>query len=82
MVIADKGYDANYLRDSIINPVIPCISRRKRQIPYNKELYKARNVVERFFLKLKYYRKVATRYEQTALNFLSLIFVCSRYYKL
>ena len=45
---------------------------RKEIIFYDKELYKKRNVVERFFLKIKAYRKIATRYEQKARNFLSL----------
>ena len=55
---------------------IPCIpGRRNRKIPiiYDKELYKKRNVVERFFLKIKSFRKIATRYEQKALNFLSMV---------
>ena len=74
-VIADKGYDANYLRTMIPTPIIPYISRRKNQVQYNKELYKRRNVVERFFLKIKAYRKIATRYEQTARNYLSLLII-------
>ncbi len=55
---------------------IPCIpGRRNRKIPiiYDKELYKKRNVVERFFLKIKSFRKIATRYEQKTLNFLSMV---------
>ena len=76
-VIADKGYDANWFRSLITNPVIPCRKNRKVQIEYDKELYKKRNIVERFFLKIKAYRKIATRYEQKARNFLSLVLLLS-----
>jgi transposase len=62
----------------IPTPIIPCISRRKNQVQYDKELYKRRNVVERFFLKIKAYRKIATRYEQTSRNYLSLLKLTAR----
>ena len=72
-VLADKGYDANWFRSLIKNPVIPPRRNRKIQIEYDKELYKKRNVVERFFLKIKSYRKIATRFEQTARSYLSMV---------
>ena len=72
-VLADKGYDTNWFRKLIPNPVIPPRRSRKEIILYDKELYRKRNVVERFFLKIKAYRKIATRYEQTANSFLGLI---------
>ncbi len=72
-VLADKGYDANWFREMIPNPCIPPRRNRKEIILYDKDLYKKRNVVERFFLKIKAYRKIATRYEQKARNFLSLL---------
>ena len=72
-VLGDKGYDANWFRKLIANPCIPPRRNRKEIILYDKELYKNRNVVERFFLKIKSYRKIATRYEQTANSFLGLV---------
>lgn len=76
-VLGDRGYDSYDFRKLIKNPCIPGRKNRKTEIQYDKELYKKRNVVERFFLKLKAFRKVATRYEQKAQNFLSLVFLAS-----
>ncbi len=72
-VLADKGYDANWFREMIPSPCIPPRRNRKEVIFYDKELYRKRNVVERFFLKIKAYRKIATRYEQTSNSFLGLV---------
>ena len=72
-VLADKGYDANWFRKLILNPCIPGRKNRKIPITYDEQLYKKRNVVERFFLKIKSYRKIATRYEQTARSYLSIV---------
>ena len=56
-VIADKGYDADHLhqaiRDAGAEPVIPAKSNRRERRPHNKALYKERNLIERFFNKLK-----------------------------
>lgn len=76
-VLGDRGYDSDDFRKIIQNPCIPGRKNRKIEIEYDKELYKKRNVVERFFLKIKAFRKVATRYEQKAQNFLSLVFLAS-----
>jgi len=76
-VLGDRGYDANWFRSMIENPCIPSQKNRKIPIVYDKELYKQRNAVERFFMKLKAFRKVATRYEQKAQNFLSLVLLCT-----
>ena len=76
-VLGDRGYDSDDFRKMIENPCIPGRKNRKIEIKYDKELYKKRNVVERFFLKLKAFRKVATRYEQKAQNFLSLVFLAT-----
>ena len=46
---------------------------RKRTSPFSPWLYRQRNLVERFFLKLKHYRAVATRYKKHAANFLALV---------
>jgi transposase len=75
-VIADKAYDSDPLRRQIrrqkAKPVIPARQglRRRR---YDKTKYKLRNVVERFFNRLKHYRRVATRYEKTARNYLGFV---------
>jgi putative transposase len=56
-MIADKGYDADHLCDEIaetgVEIVIPPKRNRKLKRPYDAELYKERNVIERFFNKLK-----------------------------
>ena len=76
-VLADKGYDSDafisVIRECGAEPVIP--SRRGRICPraYDRELYKERNLVERLFQKLKHYRRVATRYERLARNYLSIL---------
>lgn len=66
-VIADKGYDADHLHQAICDagaePVIPARSNRKAPRPYNKALYKERNLMERFFNKLKQFRRVANPYD-------------------
>ena len=69
----DKGYDADRIRARLaldgIEPVIPPISSRCQKLPYNKELYRGRNRVERFFNKLKQFRRRATRYHKLAKTF-------------
>jgi transposase len=81
VVIADKAYDSKALVDAIeaqgAEPVIPSLSNRKEQRAYDRERYKDRNLVERFWHKLKQYRRVATRYEKTAQNFLAFVHVAS-----
>ena len=76
-LIADKGYDTDafrsYLREQGIKPVIPGKSNRKTRIRHDKEAYKARNVVERCFCRLKDWRRIATRYDKLARNFLSAL---------
>jgi transposase len=57
--------------------VIPSLSNRKEPREYDEERYKDRNQAERFFSKAKQYRRVATRYEKTARNFLAFVHVAS-----
>jgi len=75
--IADKGYDADPLCDRIAKTgaeiVIPPKRNRKRQRPYDAELYKERNRIERFFAKLKQFRRVATRYDKLLINFMGFV---------
>jgi putative transposase len=77
VTIADKGYDADHFCEKVAEAgsqvVIPPKRNRTFQRPYDADLYKERNVIERFFNKLKHFRRIATRYEQTARAFLSMI---------
>ena len=77
-LIADKAYDAE---ERVIEPleragkaaVIPPKANRKTPRPYDKDLYKARHLIENFFAKLKQYRAIATRYDKRAVHFLGAI---------
>jgi len=78
ILLADKGYDADKrvidrLDAAEIEPVIPPKSNRKEPRDYDRELYKARHLIENFFEKLKHYRAIATRYDKTATAFLGEI---------
>lgn len=76
-VIADRGYDSDAFIAAIVSngsePVIPPRSNRVHDRPYDKEDYKKRNVVERLINVIKQCRRVATRYEKTARNFLGFV---------
>ena len=76
-VLADKGYDSDKFRAAVAQlgaeAVIPSSRSRSQAIPYDKHLYQERNLVERFINKIKHYRRVATRYEKTALSYLSML---------
>ncbi len=78
-LIADKGYDTNDLRTSLqeasIEAVIPAKCNRKEPIPYDKDLHKERNLMEIFFNKIKYFRRIATRYGKTARNYLAILYL-------
>ncbi|KEQ14431.1 transposase [Endozoicomonas montiporae] len=76
-VLADKGYDSNefilLIRSSGAEPVIPPRGNRLDQRAYDKVIYKERNLVERLFQKLKNFRRVATRYERLARNYMGIL---------
>lgn len=80
-VIADKGYDSNAflacLEARDVEAVIPPKRNRKEQREIDRNLYADRNKVERFFNRLKHYRRIATRYEKTARNYLSMVYLAS-----
>jgi len=69
----DKGYDADRIRERLardgIEAVIPPISTRCRKLTYDRQLYRERNRIERFFNKLKQFRRMATRYDKLARTF-------------
>ena len=61
------------LADQTIEPVILSIRRRKRLIPYDVRAYRRRNVIEPMFCRLKDFRRIATRYDRLARNFLAAV---------
>lgn len=75
--IADKGYDADALIEKLgkqgCGAAIPPRQNRKIQRDYDKDLYKERNLIERFFNKLKQFRRVATRYDKLLANFMGFV---------
>ena len=76
-MIADRAYDANRIRAALREqgtiPVIPGRRNRKRPIQYDKRRYKDRWRVEAMFCRLKDFRRIATRYDKLARNFLSAV---------
>ncbi len=76
-LIGDAGYDAVGLRQELAfngtATVIPNISTRKHHWSFDQEAYKARNLVERMFNRLKDFRRIATRYDKLARNFASAV---------
>lgn len=80
-VIGDKGYDSQdfvaEVKEQGMLAVIPSRKNCKIQRYYNRELYKDRNAVERFFARLKQFRRVATRYEKKAENYLAMVHIAS-----
>ncbi len=76
-VLADRAYDADSLHDLILEqggePVIPPRRHRRHQHRYDKIAYKNRWGVEGFFSRLKQWRRIATRYDKLAANFLGFI---------
>jgi len=82
-VLADKGYDAdelvNWIQQTGALAVIPPRSNRTVLRDYDTALYKERNLVERMFGYLKPFRRVATRYDKTALSFLSFVQLAASY---
>ena len=77
-LLADKAFDADQRVIDVLEaagkiPVIPPKSNRVEPRHYDKELYKARHLIENFFCKLKQFRAIATRYDKTARNFLAAV---------
>ncbi len=79
--IADKAFDADPLIDHLrargITPVIPPKANRATKRDCDFALYRERNLIERFFNKLKHFRGIATRYDKLARNFLAGIHLAS-----
>jgi transposase len=77
LLIADRGYDTNAVRDAInergATPNIPPKSNRRFKPPFSRVLYRGRNAIERMFGRLKDFRRIATRYDKLATNFLAAV---------
>ena len=81
MLLADRGYDADWIRvlaneqEAWAN--IPPKRNRTKEICFSPYLYRARNLVERFFTIIKQCRRIATRYDRLAANYLAFIKLAS-----
>jgi transposase len=77
VVIADTAYDADHLRQAIDDKgalaVIPNNPSRAKKYPLDQHLYAQRHLIECCFSKLKQFRRVATRFEKTARNYLAVV---------
>ena len=77
MVLGDKAYDADWLREAMNErgafANIPPKSNRKEPVCFSAWMYKARNVVERFFNKIKFFRRIATRYDKLGSSYLAMV---------
>ncbi len=75
-LIADKAYDAmtlrHWLKKRRIKAVIPSLATRTVPFPLDRMAYKSRNVIERMWSRLKNWRRIATRYDRLARNFLAV----------
>ena len=81
ILLADRAYDADKLRAAIAGKGafanIPPMPQRTRRAAFSPFLYRYRNLVERFFNKLKHFRAVATRYDKRDDNFLASVQLAS-----
>lgn len=79
--LADKAYDIDSFRESLsdksVKPVIPSKRNRLSPTTHDVHIYKERNIVERFFQKIKRFRRIATRYDKTARMYLTGIMFVS-----
>ena len=81
MLLADRGYDADWIRTLVRQhgawASIPPKRNRTEALCFSPYLYKTRNLVERFFNKIKHCRRVATRYDKFAANYLAFVQLAS-----
>ncbi len=81
MCLADTAYDSDAFRRLLIDkgtlPVIPNNPTRKYKHPFDRRAYRLRNVIERTFSRLKDWRRVATRYDKLATNFLAAVAIAA-----
>ena len=76
-VVADKGYDSDVFVEMITaqdaQAVIPPRSNRLNPRSFDRHIYRDRNLIERFFARIKHFRRIATRYDKLAKSFLSFV---------
>ena len=76
-LIADRGFDANWLRRDLkaadTTPIIPGTRSRKRPVQHDAVRYRDRWRIEATFCRLKDFRRIATRYDKLAINFASAV---------
>ena len=81
VLLADKGYDADWFRDALadrkITTCIPSRANRKVPIPHDPALYRKRHKIENMFGKLKDWRRIHTRYDRCAHAFFSSIWIAA-----
>lgn len=74
-LLADRGYDADWFRNALINmgisPYTPSRIGRKVPIPHDADLYRLRHKIENMFARLKDWRRISTRYDRCPILFLS-----------
>jgi transposase len=82
-VTADKGYDAKAIVARVEEigaaAVIPQLCNRKEPRPVDWAQYKNRNLLERFFARLKQFRRIATRYDKLVARFTSFLYLAAAY---
>jgi transposase len=80
-LVADRGYDAQAIIDLVRDrggcAHIPTQKDRKIQRSIDPAIYRQRNQIERFFCKLKHFRRIATRFDKLARNFLAAVLLVS-----
>lgn len=80
-IVADKGFDSTgfveWVEAREAEAVIPSRKNKKQKREIDRNLYADRNKIERFFGRIKHYRRIATRYEKTARNYLAFLHVAS-----
>jgi transposase len=81
VLLADKGYDADFIRQDMEGrggvAMIPTKRNRLVQLPVDADIYALRNMIERCFNKLKNARRLATRYDKTADSYLGFVHIIS-----
>jgi len=77
LLLADRGYDTDAVRAAVngvgATPNIPPKINRRFKPPFSPVLYRVRNAIERMFGRLKDFRRIATRYDKLATNFLAAV---------
>ena len=80
-VVADRGYDSdavlNLIRQAGARAHIPILRRRLVRRSVDHAIYRQRNLIERFFNKLKHFRRIATRFDKLARNYLAAVLLAS-----